>query len=76
MENYIKNNIKGEILIPLETYYKQKEIYKINITNITEYNYKSFRSIVFTNEYLHFFLVISIEPDDVNNFKINNIANL
>ena len=74
MENYIKNNIKGEILIPLETYYKQKEIYKINLTNITEYNYKSFRSIVFTNEYLHFFLVISIEPDEVNNFKINDIS--
>ena len=58
MENYIKNNIQGEILIPLETYYNQKETSKIIPKKICELNYKTFRSIVFTNEYLHFFLAI------------------
>ena len=73
MENYIKNNIQGEILIPLETYYKQNANNKIDSKTIFEYNYKSFRSIVFTNEYLHFFLVILFEPDEENNFNINDI---
>ena len=74
MENYIKNNIQGEILIPLETYYKQQETNKIKLSKIYEYNYKSFRSIVFNNEYLHFFLGIFFEPDDENNFNINQIS--
>ena len=74
MENYIKNNIQGEILIPLETYYKQQETNKIKLSKIYEYNYKSFRSIVFNNEYLHFFLGIFFEPDDGNNFNINQIS--
>ena len=74
MENYIKNNIQGEILIPLETYYKQQETNKIKLSKIYEYNYKSFRSIVFNNEYLHFFLGIFFEPDDENNFNINMIS--
>ena len=74
MENYIKNNIQGEIFIPLETYYKQQEINKIKAKNISNLNYKSFRSIVFTNEYLHFFLAIFFEPDDEKNkFNICNI---
>ena len=74
MENYIKNNIQGEILIPLETYYKQQEINnKIKPEKIFEYNYKSFRSIVFTNEYLHFFLVILFEKDEENNYNIYEI---
>lgn len=73
MENYIKNNIQGEILIPLETYYKQSANNKIDSKTIFEYNYKSFRSIVFTNEYLHFFLVILFELDEENNFNINDI---
>ena len=74
MENYIKNNIQGEILIPLETYYKQQETTKIKLSKIYECNYKSFRSIVFNNEYLHFFLGIFFEPDDENNFNINMIS--
>ena len=74
MENYIKNNIQGEILIPLETYYKHEQINKILPKKICELNYKSFRSIVFTNEYLHFFLAIFFELDDEkNNFNISDI---
>ena len=38
MENYIKNNIQGEILIPLETYYKLQEINEINQKLIKEQN--------------------------------------
>ena len=49
MENYIKNNLKGEILIPLETYYKHQEISKIEPKQLFQYTYKSFRSIVFPN---------------------------
>ena len=74
MENYIKNNIQGEILIPLETYYNQNETNKIIPKKICELNYKLFRSIVFTNEYLHFFLAIFFEFDDEkNNFNIFDI---
>ena len=74
MENYIKKNIQGEILIPLETYYKHEQINKILPKKICELNYKSFRSIVFTNEYLHFFLAIFFELDDEkNNFNISDI---
>ena len=74
MENYIKNNIKGEILIPLETYYKQQEINKIKPNKLFEYTYKSFRSVVFPNEYLHFFLVILFEPnEDKNTFNISDL---
>ena len=74
MENYIKNNIQGEILIPLETYYKHEQINKILPKKIYELNYKSFRSIVFTNEYLHFFLAIFFELDEEkNNFNIFDI---
>ena len=74
MENYIKNNIQGEILIPLETYYKQQEINKIKPNKLFEYTYKSFRSVVFPNEYLHFFLVILFEPnEDKNTFNISDL---
>ena len=75
MENYIKNNIQGEILIPLETYYKLQETNKIKLSNIYSYNYKSFRSTVFINEYLHFFLTIFFDSnDDNNNFSIDSIS--
>ena len=74
MENYIKNNLKGEILIPLETYYKHQEINKIEPKQLFQYTYKSFRSIVFPNEYLHFFLVILFEPnEEENNFNIHEL---
>ena len=74
MENYIKNNIYGEILIPLETYYKQQESNKIILNNIYNYDYKYFRSIAFTNEYLHFFLVILFENiGENNNVSINDV---
>ena len=74
MENYIKNNIQGEILIPLETYYKQQETSKIKLNEIFSYNYKSFRSIVFMNEYLHFFLAIFFEENINNNYNIISIS--
>ena len=73
MENFIKNNIQGEIFIPLSNYYKKNENENINIKNIFDCNYKSFRSTVFTNEYLHFFLILIFESEIEDNVDIDEI---
>ena len=77
MENYIRNCLYGEILIPLENNYKSDNISlfqndKINnpkelsLIKILDNNYKSFRSVVFTNECLHFYLIIKFEEVNIN----------
>ena len=77
MENYIRNCLYGEILIPLENNYKSDNISlfqndKINnpkelsLIKILDNNYKSFRSVVFTNECLHFYLIIKFEEGNIN----------
>ena len=83
MENYIKNCLYGEILIPLENYYKVDNITEskqikneeiketedskeLPLSHIFSYNYKSFRSVVFIKEYLHFFLIIKLEEQNIS----------
>jgi hypothetical protein len=84
MENYIKSCLQGEILIPLENIYNSEyhsDIYnphknKININNnklilknILNYDYKSFRSIVFKNEFIHFYLIKKLKLMIIKNDK-------
>ena len=74
MENYIKSCLYGEILIPIPNYYKsdicsnsqmiQNNPDKLSLTKIFDYDYKSFRSVVFTKECLHFFLIIKFEEPE------------
>ena len=77
MEQYIRHNIYGEILIPLENNYKIKsDFVKLNhkspikissLKDIFQNDYKSFRSTVFKNELLHFYLAIKLYDADSNN---------
>ena len=89
MENYIKSCLQGEILIPLENIYNSEyhsDIYnphknKININNnklilknILNYDYKSFRSIVFKNEFIHFYLIVHFEEEENNNINTKKFS--
>ena len=78
MENYIINSLYGEILIPIENSYKidniqdyqqikneKKEPKELPLSKILDYNYKSFRSVVFTREGLHFYLIIKYEEQSL-----------
>ena len=81
MENYIKTGLQGEILIPVENNYKTNHfsnsnknninINELPLSNIFDTDYKSYRSIVFKNEFIHFFLVIHLGQED-ENINMNN----
>ena len=81
MENYIKTCLQGEILIPVENNYKSNHfsnsnknninINELPLSNIFDTDYKSYRSIVFKNEFIHFFLVIHLGQED-ENINMNN----
>ena len=82
MENYIKTSLQGEILIPLENIYKSNHFSNLNnknnsninelsLSKIFDNDYKSYRSIVFKNEFIHFFLVIHLDHEDESKY-INN----
>jgi hypothetical protein len=67
MENYIKTNLQGEILIPLENSYKIDKVNnpnKVPFSKIFDLDYKSFRSTVFKNEFIHFYLIIQLTPEE------------
>ena len=81
MENYIRSCLYGEILIPIENNYKSDNIShsqnfhndiinnpkELSLLKILDNNYKSFRSVIFTNEFLHFYLIIKFEEENINN---------
>ena len=77
MENYIKNSLQGEILIPLENSYKIDKLNnpnKIPFSKIFDLDYKSFRSTVFKNEFIHFYLIIQYEPEENRRVSIKNYS--
>ena len=77
MENYIKNSLQGEILIPLENSYKIDKLNnpnKIPFSKIFDLDYKSFRSTVFKNEFIHFYLIIQYAPEENRGVSIKNYS--
>ena len=87
MENYIRSCLQGEILIPLENHYRSDHILNkkkspnnlipntLSLKNLFDYNYKSFRSTVFKNEFLHFYLIIYFDQEENVNMNLNKSKN-
>lgn len=87
MENYIRSCLQGEILIPLENLYQSDHALNkkkntnnlipktLSLKNLFDYDYKSFRSTVFKNEFLHFYLIIYFDQEENANMNINKTKN-
>ena len=87
MENYIRSCLQGEILIPLENHYRSDHIQTkkkspnnlipktLSLKNLFDYDYKSFRSTVFKNEFLHFYLIIYFDREENANMNLNKTKN-
>ena len=87
MENYIRSCLQGEILIPLENHYRSDLIQTkkkspnnlipktLPLKNLFDYDYKSFRSTVFKNEFLHFYLIIYFDREENANMNLNKTKN-
>ena len=87
MENYIRSCLQGEILIPLENLYRSDHILNkkkstnnlipksLSLKNLFDYDYKSFRSTVFKNEFLHFYLIIYFDQEENINMNLNKTKN-
>ena len=87
MENYIRSCLQGEILIPLENLYRSDHILNkkkntnnlipktLSLKNLFDYDYKSFRSTIFKNEFLHFYLIIYFDQEENINMNLNKTKN-
>ena len=87
MENYIRSCLQGEILIPLENHYRSDNIQSkkktsnnlipksLPLKNLFDYDYKSFRSTVFKNEFLHFYLIIYFDQEENTPMNLNKSKN-
>ena len=87
MENYIRSCLQGEILIPLENLYRSDHILNkkmstnnlipktLSLKNLFDYDYKSFRSTIFKNEFLHFYLIVYFDQEENINMNLNKTKN-
>ena len=87
MENYIRSCLQGVILIPLENLYRSDHILNkkmstnnlipktLSLKNLFDYDYKSFRSTIFKNEFLHFYLIVYFDQEENINMNLNKTKN-
>ena len=72
LENYYKlDNISESKQIKNEEIKETEDSKELPLSRIFSYNYKSFRSVVFIKECLHFFLIIKLEEQNISNNNKN-----